>query len=53
MVHESGFPKISSQAEVKIFILGMMFVGDKGFKDAIVEYGVKKRKEIKFIEDIR
>lgn len=51
VVHESEFPKYSSQAEVKKFSLGMKFSGKKQFKEAIVDYGLRKRKEIKFIQD--
>lgn len=51
VIHESEFPRYDSDEEVKVFSLGMQFSGKKEFKEAIIEYGMKVRKEIRFLKD--
>lgn len=48
---ESEYARFNSKAEVIKFTLGMTFSGKKEFKDAIIRYALKERKEIKFLKD--
>jgi hypothetical protein len=51
VVKESKYPRFNKNALVPCFELGMKFSSKQEFKQAIIEYGLNKRKEIKFVKD--
>jgi alpha-galactosidase len=51
VVKESKYPRFDRNAPVPCFELGMKFSSKQEFKQAIIEYGLNKRKEIKFVKD--
>jgi hypothetical protein len=47
----SNFPRYYSGHDIPTFSVGMIFLGTKEFKDALIKYGLQARRHLMFPKD--